>query len=110
MDWQRIEIKPLSVNKCWQGRRFKTSDYKSYKTELLYKLPKIKINPKDKLRLTIIVGFSNYKSDLDNICKPFQDILQQKYGFNDDRIYELIMFKKIVKKGNEYIEFSIDVL
>jgi len=107
---QIVKIKPLSVNKCFQGRRFKTPTYKAYETELLYKLPHLNIKPKTPLRLTIIVGFSNRKSDLDNICKPFQDILQKKYGFNDDMIYQLIMLKKIVKRGHEYIKFRIDML
>lgn len=103
----KIKCKPLSVNECWQGRRFKTDKYKAYETELLYRLPKIKINSSSKIILTIKVGFSNNQSDLDNICKPFQDILQKKYNFNDSRIYELHMFKEIVKKGNEFIEFKL---
>ena len=37
----KIEIKPLSINKCFQGRRFKTNDYKNYEKELLLKLPKL---------------------------------------------------------------------
>ena len=106
-EFTRIEIKPLSVNKAWQGRRFKTPEYKAYETELLYKLPNFEIG-KAELRLIIEVGFSNKSSDLDNICKPFQDILQKKLRFNDSQIYQLIMIKKIVKKGSEYIEFKIE--
>ena len=34
----RIEIKPLSVNECWQGKRFKTKAYTAYEKELLYRL------------------------------------------------------------------------
>ena len=29
-----IEIKPLSVNTAWKGRRFKTDAYKAYEIEL----------------------------------------------------------------------------
>lgn len=105
----RIDIKPLSVNRCWQGRRFKTPEYKAYETELLYKLPKLKVG-KEKLKLTIIVGFSNKKSDLDNICKPFQDIIQRAYSFDDSQIYKLIMTKEIVPKGKEYIDFEIGII
>ena len=36
------------------------------------------------------------------------DILSKKYGFNDNRIYQLFLTKQIVKKGNEFIEFSFN--
>lgn len=109
MDY-KINIKPLSINKAFQGRRFKTQDYKSYELELISKLPEMEI-PKDILiDITITVGFSNRGSDLDNIAKPFIDILQKKYLFNDSKIYKLTMNKKIVKKGDDYITFNIQQL
>lgn len=100
-----IKIKPLSVNKCWCGRRFKTPEYKAYEEELLYRLPKLKIG-KGKLTLIIRLGFSNKLSDIDNSLKPLIDILQKKYGFNDNKIYDLEVFKEDVKKGEEYIDFE----
>lgn len=75
----------------------------------MYLLPKLKI-PAGELELNIEVGMSNSQSDLDNICKPFQDILQKKYGFNDNRIYKLVMQKIKVKKGEEYISFEIKTI
>lgn len=102
-----IKIKPLSVNKSWQGRRFKTKDYKSYEQELSLILPKIEI-PKGNLEVYYEVGYSNKLSDIDNFVKPFQDILQKKYNFDDNRIYRMIIEKKIVKKGEEYIKFEIN--
>jgi Holliday junction resolvase RusA-like endonuclease len=103
---ETIKIKPLSSNRCWQGRRFKTQDYKDYEEELFYKLPKIKI-PEGNLRLEIEVGYSNKVADIDNFAKPFIDILQKKYSFNDNRIYELFIIKTITKKGDEFIAFRI---
>lgn len=106
----RISIKPLSVNKVWQGKRFKTPAYKSYEKEVMLKLPaKIDI-PDGQLYLILTIGFSNKLSDLDNIAKPFIDILQKKYGFNDRYIYRLTMIKDIVKKGEEYIDFELKLL
>jgi len=110
MDWQKINIKPLSVNDAWKGRRFRSDKYKYYQNELYYLLPKIDIPRGDNLQLNIHVGFSSKGSDLDNVCKPFQDILSKKYGFNDNRIYKLIMTKEIVKKGNDFIDFSIGII
>ena len=100
-----ILIKPLSVNEVWKGRRYKTKAYQAYETEMLYHLPKIKV-PQGDFHLTITAGFSNRNADLDNCAKPFIDILQKKYGFNDNRIYKLSMIKKIVNKGAEFIAFN----
>lgn len=102
----KIDIIPLSVNKCWQGKRFKTPEYKKYENNVLFLLPKLNIPKEIKLKLSLTVGYSSKGSDLDNVCKPFQDILSKKYGFNDNQIYELHMFKNIVDKGKEYIAFE----
>jgi hypothetical protein len=47
---QKIQIKPLSVNDAWKGRRFKTDEYKVYEQVLMYKLPAIEV-PEGKLRI-----------------------------------------------------------
>ena len=103
---QKINIKPLSVNEAWQGRRFKTDKYKKYESDLLLLLPKINI-PNPPYRLNIIVGFSNKASDLDNILKPFLDILQKKYSINDKHIEILHIEKQLVTKNNEFISFEL---
>jgi len=94
-----LDIKPLSVNKAWQGKRFKTNDYKNYETEVLYLLPnKINVDLSDKLCISLTFGFKNKSSDIDNPVKLFIDILQKKYGFNDSQIFELNIKKEITKK------------
>jgi Holliday junction resolvase RusA-like endonuclease len=102
---KKISIKVLSVNQAWCGRRFKTPKYKAYEKELWYLLPNKNI-PKGKLALDIVVGHSNKGADIDNFLKPFLDVLQKKYIFNDNRIFKLVVEKKIVKKGEEYISFN----
>ena len=101
-----IEIKPLSVNKCWQGRRFKTQDYKSYESTLMLLLPKLSV-PSGKLRIDVIFYFKNSLSDIDNPLKPFLDILQKKYGFNDRDIYELNVKKELGYNGIEFNIYSL---
>jgi len=101
-----VPIKPMSVNKVWQGKRFKTKEYKQYEQDVLTLLPKIDI-PDGDLEIRISAFFSTRVSDLDNIAKPFIDILQKKYGFNDSRVYRLLMTKYIVPKGKESISFVI---
>ena len=105
----RIDIKPLSVNKVFQGRRFRTKEYDVYELQIKKLLSKIDI-PTGKLSITYTVGYSNSASDIDNCIKPFQDILSKFYGFNDNKIYHIEIFKEIVKKGKEFIEFDIKVL
>ena len=104
-----VNIKPLSVNECWQGKRFKTLKYKAYEKELLLKLKKIEV-PKGRLFLKITFGLSSKIADWDNPVKPFQDCLQKKYGFDDRRIYRAEVEKIDVKKGEEFIEFEIKQL
>jgi len=106
----KIEIKPLSVNQCWAGRRFKTPKYKNFEKEVLLLLPNNYKVPLGALKITLKWGFSSKLADWDNPIKPFQDILQQKYNFNDSRIVKATVEKEIVKKGKEYIEFNITKL
>ena len=97
-----LQIKPLSVNLAWQGKRFKTPAYKRYERDVLLMLPKAEITKFDKLKITY--GFSNKASDIDNPTKMILDILQKKYGINDRDIEYLVLQKVIVKKGQEFIE------
>jgi Holliday junction resolvase RusA-like endonuclease len=106
----KLLIKPLSVNQAWKGRRFKTDEYKSYAKQLALILKPIKIDFNSQLRLDVVFGFSSHGSDLDNPLKPLLDVLQNKYGINDNKIYELFVKKEIVKKGNEFIELNISSL
>ena len=106
----RVNIKALSVNKCWQGKRFKTPEYKKYEKILMLILPNNFVIPKGKFHLDVIFGLSSKLNDIDNGLKPFIDILQKKYGFNDRDIYKLTVEKIIVKKGTEFIDFKIKAL
>jgi len=101
-----IQIKPLSVNHAYRGRRFKTPEYKSYEKELSFLLPKMTV-PKGKLQVYYRFGFSNKRSDVDNPVKVFTDILQATYGFNDKQIYKMVVEKIDVEKGDEFITFDI---
>lgn len=105
----RLNIKPLSVNEVWKGRRFKTDKYRHYEREALLKLKPMNVKGV-RLRLLLRFGLSAKTADIDNPVKPFLDILQKKFGFNDRQIYELTVQKEDVPKGSEYIEFEISEL
>ena len=104
----KVNIKPLSVNEAWQGRRFKTPKYKKYEQDLLLILPKAVDIPEGPLVAHYEFGVSNSASDWDNGVKPFQDVLQKRYGFDDRRIYRAIVDKVKVKKGQEYVKFRLE--
>ena len=72
------------------------------------KLPNRIDIPDGELALLATFGLSNYKrSDYDNPIKPFQDVLQKKYGFDDSRIQCAFISKERVEKGREFIAFEI---
>jgi Holliday junction resolvase RusA-like endonuclease len=106
----RLEIKPLSVNEAWQGRRFKSNKYKKFERDVLLMLPKNKESFSGMLQIDLFFGFSNVLSDLDNPIKMTLDILQKKYGFNDKNIFELNVRKCKTEKGKEFISIQINDL
>ncbi len=101
------QIKPLSINECWVGKRFKTPKYKAYEALLLYTLPRREL-PDPPFKVSFEFGFSTKAADIDNPVKVLVDILQKKYGFNDKEIVEMELKKKIVKKGEEYFKVQFE--
>lgn len=109
----KVDIKPLSVNEMYIGRRngtrVKSGKYRKWNNEIIYLMPKIKL-PEPPFKIVYEFGFSSKGSDIDNAVKPFQDVLQKHYGFNDNKIYEFTAKRVNVAKGKEYIKFKIEKL
>jgi Holliday junction resolvase RusA-like endonuclease len=103
---EKINIKALSVNSCFQGKRYKNQVHKDYVNEVLRQLP-IKYIGRPPYKLILEFGLSSKLQDLDNCIKVFQDCLTVKYDFNDRDIYELQAQKFNVEKGKEFIKFDI---
>lgn len=103
----RIDYKPLSVNEVWRGKRFKTPAYKKYENDILFLLPRLAL-PEAHYSIIITFGVSTLNADIDNPVKPFLDILQKKYNFNDRDIMQLHLFKQKTEKGKEFINFTIE--
>ena len=103
-----LNIKPLSINQAWRSScpRYRTKEYIQYERDLLLLLPKLNI-PDGKLEIQYLWGLSSKLADVDSPIKQFQDILQKAYGFNDRRIYRIIVQKKDVEKNHEFISFTI---
>src|SRR6478609_11995745 len=95
-----INIKPLSVNRAWKGKRYKTAEYDEYIKNVLLLLPdKMNFPDPKNIKLAIEFGFSSKASDCSNPIKLFEDCLVKKYGVDDKNVQELHVFKAIVKKG-----------
>jgi Holliday junction resolvase RusA-like endonuclease len=103
----KLDIKPLSVNQAWGGRTFKSNAYKTYERDIAMILPSIKV-PEGPLKIRLHWGFSSKASDTDNPIKPFVDCLQRSYDFDDKHVFEYHVTKEVVKRGKEFIEFSIE--
>lgn len=104
----RVNIKPLSSNDTWRGRRFKTNAYKVYSTAVTLLLPKTIDIPSGPLKVSYEFGLSSNGGDIDNPIKSFTDIIAKKYHFNDNRVMQVTARKVIVSKGDEYISFFIE--
>lgn len=75
----KILIKPLSVNKAWKGKRYKTIEYDRYIKSLLLLLPdKIEVPDDKNIKLAVEWGFSTRASDCSNPIKLFEDCLVKK--------------------------------
>ena len=112
MKLHRIKQKPLSVNECWQGQRFRTPIYKCFskKVPVLVNILRPKpIRPPEKTPLWTHYrwGVSNMMADTDNPTKPFQDVLFKNWRMKDHHIRFMILEKVKTKKGEEYIEFAV---
>lgn len=93
---QTVNIRPISVNECWQGRRFKTKLYADYERSVLLLLPKPERIYEGNLEVEIVFYFKHPKKrDVDNGVKPALDLLQKRgYFKNDNQIVSLIARKE----------------
>ena len=110
----RLKIKPMSVNELYRGRRYATDALLDYQKDVGLLLPEKEalrsiLGQWEQIEAHYTFGTSRAK-DIDGSIKAFQDILSRAYGFNDNRIYRLVVEKVPVKPGDEYIEFELSPL
>ena len=106
----RIKRKPLSVNRAWKGRRFRSVFYSAFHTavSLLLNVLRPKRPPENRpLFAHYRWGVSNMMADTDNPTKPFQDVLFEHWGMKDHRLQFLIVQKVKTPKGQEFIDFWV---
>jgi Holliday junction resolvase RusA-like endonuclease len=106
-----IPIKPISTNKLFQGRRFKTKEYDAFINAALYFAPKV---PMIKGIVSLQCDFyvkTVERSDLDNFLKGTLDLLVKAGYIEDDRyIYRIVARKFKTDLENEHMELRIKPL
>lgn len=104
-----VPLQALSVNKAWQGRKFKTNIYKSYEREAHILLPRMDM-VMGMVEVTYEFGLkkSSYAiSDVGNLEKCLSDILVQKGYIEDDRKIAVIHLRK-VESPEYYVRITIE--
>lgn len=104
---QTIKIKPLGINRAFQGKRYKTPEYLAFEKQVLLQLKPTSKKFDGMLRVEYFFGFSSPLADIDGPIKLVQDILCKKYHFDDRQIFELNVRKCLVKKGEEFFSIGI---
>lgn len=105
-----LNVKPLSVNACFQGRRFKNKNYKNYENEIYWLLKQNYMYSKFTGYIYIHYKFylKNWKkTDGGNLEKCLTDILVSNKVIEDDRF----IMKYVIEKfpaDKDYIEIEID--
>lgn len=103
----QLDIKPLSVNQCWQGRRFFTDKGKKFRELCLLLMPRIKtIRGLVKIRITVGIKRAWLSSDVDNFLKPLLDALVKREIIEDDRFITDLRITKH-KADKNYVEIQI---
>ena len=87
----------VSANKMYYRNKTLTAEYRTWRQKAQRVLPDMEI-PEGPLELQVYAYFANKARDLDNILKPLQDTLQERYGFNDNRIYKIVAVKMLCAK------------
>ena len=103
-----LPIKPLSVNRAFQGRRFKTKEHNQFCKMLVYHLrPYKKGCFKGLLHVEYRFYLKNFKMvDIDNLIKPLQDCLVANNIIEDDR-YIIGMIASKYPAEHDRIEIEI---
>lgn len=101
-----IPIKPISINQCWQGKRYRTTNFKKWQELVCHSLPKKQMILGEIGLIIHLYLDSILKSDIDNFLKPLIDCLVKKKYIKDDRYINYLEVRKF-KSEQEGFFFKI---
>lgn len=100
-----IPIKPISINKAYRGKRFKSKDYIQFEKDCSWWMKGKKISGEVEIHYKFFV--KNFaRTDVDNCIKPTQDLLV-KYGLIDDDCHIKKLVAEKFKSDEEKMEIEI---
>lgn len=109
-----VQTRPFSTNKMSGARKtYETKEYLEFRDLIARKAGgEYGISSKTKFRLIVVAAFSNKAGDLDNVFKPLLDsmVASMDKDFDDKQVYEIQARKKLVKKGQEFLQVTLEVL
>lgn len=109
-----VQTRPFSTNKMsGQRKTYETKEYLEFRDLIARKAGgQYGITSDMMLRLVVVAAFSNKRGDLDNVFKPLLDsmVASMDDDFDDCQIYEINARKRLVKKGQEYLEIRLEVI
>lgn len=108
----KIPIRPLSINKAFKGRHFKTPEYQKFEVDCSLLLPFNKATPPEgELFVKYTFFLKNYaQSDADNGIKALQDILKKRGYLHDDRFIKASLVIKEPVKDIAGEKIIIDIM
>lgn len=102
-----VLLKPMTVNQCWQGRRFKTKNYLNWRLDFS---DRIKKGTRIKGNMAVILEFyikHDKTTDVDNLIKPVFDALKESGVIEDDRFIKEVHAYKY-NSDKEFIRITIE--
>jgi len=103
-----LDIKPLSINSCFQGRRFLNQRGKNYIEICLWKMPKKEmIKGEVEVFIRIFVKNRLWAFDIDNCGKIILDCCVKKGLIEDDRFISCLHIAKFIS-DKDYVEIEIE--
>jgi len=107
----KIDLKAITINQCWQGRRFKAPKYTQWRKDavlLLSQHKKYKEEIEYELTINVYTRHAS-TSDTDNFIKPIQDALVEAGIIPDDKYIKRVICEKF-KSKEDYFEYYISSL
>jgi len=103
-----IPVRPLTINRAFQGRRFKTKDYKQYEWDLSRFLKGKKIKGMVEIRYKFYLKYFA-TTDVSNLIKLLEDCIVKAGLIDDDRKVKKFHAEKFKSKEDK-IEINIKSL
>jgi len=109
MNTVHLKIAPVSTNKLYTGKRWKSKEARAFEWEIAKQLSFLCLDttlPDGDLTLHLRVGTTR-RQDTSNSIKLLEDCIARHYGINDRRFRALTVVRVPTKQGEEFITFQI---